>query len=103
MIAELKYEAYTQWDSWWLAFQRQAFQAFPNLEFNIQLSDEEAEGSASGDEVGGGAKEFSGVPDRAPMPADPRVPPGASPSASSTGASPFDSPTSTSRGPTSGF
>ena len=37
------------------------------------------------------------------MPGDSRVPLGASSSASSAGASPFDSSTSVSRGPTSGF
>ena len=35
VIAELKDEAYTQWASGWLAFQRRASQAFPDLEFNI--------------------------------------------------------------------
>ena len=33
---------------------------------------------------------FSGAPDRGPLLSDPRVPPGASPSASPVGASPFD-------------
>ena len=47
VIAELKDEAYTQWASGWLSFQRQASRAFPDLEFNIQLSDEEVEGSAT--------------------------------------------------------
>ena len=40
VIAELKDEAYTQWASGWLAFQYQASLAFPDLEFNIHLSDE---------------------------------------------------------------
>ena len=35
VIAELKDEACTQWASRWLAFQRQASRAFPDLEFNI--------------------------------------------------------------------
>ena len=35
VIAELKDEACTQWASRWLAFQRRASRAFPNLEFNI--------------------------------------------------------------------
>ena len=43
---------------------------------------------------------FSGAPDRAPLPGDSWVPPGASSSASPVGASLFDSSTSTSRGPT---
>ena len=102
VIAELTDEAYTQWASGWLAFQRQASRAFPDLEFNIQLSDEKVEGFASKAEVDVGAEVFSGAPDRAPLPDDSRVPPGASPSASPTGAPPFDSFTSASWGPTSG-
>ena len=51
VIAELKDEACTQWASGWLAFQRRASRAFLDLEFNIQLSDEEVEGSASEAEV----------------------------------------------------
>ena len=35
VIAELKDEACTQWGSRWLAFQRRASRAFPDLEFNI--------------------------------------------------------------------
>ena len=75
MIAELKDEACTQWASGWLAFQRRASRAFPDLEFNIQLSDEEVEGSASEAEVDVGTKVFSGAPDRAPLPGDSWVPP----------------------------
>ena len=45
VIMELKDEACTQWASRWLAFQHRASRAFPDLEFNIQLSDEEVEGS----------------------------------------------------------
>ena len=45
---------------------------------------------------------FSGAPDRAPLPGDPRVPLGASPSASPAEAPPFNSSTSASRGPTLG-
>ena len=101
VIAELKDKACTQWASGWLAFQRQASRAFPDLEFNIQLSDEEVEGSASKAEVDASVEVFSGAPDRAPLPGDPRVPPGASPSTSPAGAPSFDSSTSISRGPTS--
>ena len=54
MITELKDEAYTQWASRWLAFQRRASKAFPDLEFNIQLSDEEVEESASKAEANAG-------------------------------------------------
>ena len=47
VIVELKDEAYSQWASGWLAFQHRASRAFPDLEFNIQLSDEEVKESAS--------------------------------------------------------
>ena len=102
VIAELKDEACTQWASGWLAFQRRASRAFPDLKFNIQLSDEKVEGSASEAKVDAGAEVFSGAVNRAPLPGDPWVLPGASPSASPAGAPPFDSSTSASWGPTSG-
>ena len=89
VIVELKDEACTQWASRWLTFQRRASRAFPNLEFNIHLFDEEVEGSASETEVDAGAKVFSGALDHAPVPRDPRVPLGASPLASPAGAPPF--------------
>ena len=102
VIAELKDEACTQWAFGWLAFQRRASRAFLDLEFNIQLSDEEVEGSASEAEVDAGAEVFSRAPDHAPLLGNPQVPPGASPSASPVGAPPFDSSTFASRGLTSG-
>ena len=83
VIAKLKDEECTQWASRWLTFQRRASRAFPDLEFNIQLSNEEVEGSASEVEVDAGAEVF---PDRAPLPYDSRVPPGASSFASPAGA-----------------
>ena len=102
VITELKDEACTQWASEWLAFQRWASRAFPDLEFNTQLSDEEVEGSASETEVDASAEVFSGAPDPAPLPGDPWVPPRANPSTSPAGAPSFDSSTSASRGSTSG-
>ena len=102
MIAKLKDEACTQWAFGWLAFQRRASRAFPDLKFNIQLFDEEVEGFASEAEVDAGTEVLSGAPNHAPMPVDLRVPPEASSSTSPTGAPPFDSSTSASRGPTSG-
>ena len=99
MIAEVKDEACTQWASEWLAFQCRASRAFPDLEFNIQLSDEEVEGSASEAEVKVGTEVFSGNPDRAPLPSDSQVPPEASSSSSPAGAPLFYSSASTSRGP----
>ena len=102
VIAELKEEACTQWASRWLAFQLKASRAFPDLEFNIQLSDEEVEESTSEAEVDAGAEVLSRAPDRAPLLDDLRVPPEAISSALPTGAMPFDPPASVNRGPTSG-
>ena len=101
VIAELKDEACTQWASGWLAFQRQASQAFPDLAFNIHLSDEEVEESASKAEVDGGANVLLGAPDHAPLPGDLRVLLEAISSASLPGVPPLYSSTSVSRGPTS--
>ena len=102
VIAELKDEACTQWDSGWLAFQRRASRAFLVLEFNIHLSDEEVEGFVSEAEVDASAEVFLGAPDRAPFPGDSRVPSGGSSFTSPGGASVFYSSTSASQGPTSG-
>ena len=100
VITELKDEASTQWAFGWLPFQRWASRTFPNLEFNIQFSDKEVEGSASEAEVDAGAEVFSGALDRALVLGDPRVPLGDSSSALPIGAPPFDSSTSASQGPT---
>ena len=56
VTARLRDEAYTQWASGWLAFQRKAANAYPGLDFNFDIpSDEEAEESFSTD--------YSGEPD----------------------------------------
>ena len=102
MIAEIRDEACTQWASGWLAFQRRASQDVPDLEFNIQLSDEEVEESTSEAEADAGAEVLSGASDLAPLLDDLRVPPKASFFASPAGALPFNPSTSVSRGPTSG-
>ena len=48
VIGRLRDEAYTQWVSRWLAFQRKAANAYPDLDFNFNIpSDEEAEESLS--------------------------------------------------------
>ena len=73
----------------------------PVLGRQIQLSDEEVEGSTFEAEVDADVEVFSGAPDRAPLPSHSRVPPGASPSALPARALPFDSSTSTSWGPMS--
>ena len=41
VIAELRDEACTLWASGWLAFRRRAVKAFPGLDFNLQVPDEE--------------------------------------------------------------
>ena len=41
VIAELRDEACTLWASGWLAFRRRAAKAFPGLDFNLQVPDEE--------------------------------------------------------------
>ena len=52
VIAELGDEAFTLWASGWLAFRRIAAKAFPGLDFNLQVPDEEeAEESVSEDEA----------------------------------------------------
>ena len=102
VIAELRDEACTQWAFGWLAFQPRASRAFLDLEFNIHLSDEEVEGSASEAEVDTCVEVLSRALDRAPLTDDLRVPPRASFSASLAGAPPFEPFTSTSRGQTLG-
>ena len=68
VIVELRDEACTQWASGWLAFQHRASRAFPDLEFNFQLSDDEAEEYVFEADVN--AKVLSGASDRAPLPDD---------------------------------
>ena len=68
MIAELRDEACTQWASGWFAFQHRAYRAFPDLEFNFQLSDEEAKESVFEADVD--AEVLSRASDRAPFPDD---------------------------------
>ena len=49
-IATLRDEACTQWASGWLAFQRKATSAYPDLDLNFNIpSEEEAEKSFSSD------------------------------------------------------
>ena len=52
VIAELRDEAYTLWASGWLAFRHRVAKAFPGLDFNLQVPDEEeTEESISEDEA----------------------------------------------------
>ena len=51
VIRQLRDRAGAQWASGWLAFQRKAIHAYPNLDFNFDLpSDEEAEESSGSQE-----------------------------------------------------
>ena len=81
MIVELRDEACTQWASRWLAFQRRASRAFPDLDFNIQLFEEEIEESTFEAEVDAGAEMLPGPLDCSPLSDDLRVPPEARSSA----------------------
>ena len=99
MIAELRDEACTQWASGWLAFQHRASIAFPDLEFNLQLSDEEAEESVF--EADANTEVLSGASDHAPLPDDLRVPLEVNSPTLPARALPYDPPASMSRGPAS--
>ena len=90
VIVELKDEACTQWASRWIAFRSKASRAFPGLEFNIQLFDEEVEESTSEAKAVARSKVPSGAPDRSPLSDDLRVPPKASFPTLPTGALPFE-------------
>ena len=70
VIAELRDEACTQWAFGWLALHRRASRSFPDLEFNIQLSDEEVEESSSEAKADAGTKVLSRASDRALLPDD---------------------------------
>ena len=90
VIAELRDEAYTLWTSGWLAFQRRAAKAFPGLDFNFQVPDEEeAEESVSEDEKDPGV--LSDTPSSVPFPGEAEVPAEDGSPLSPAGASPSDS------------
>ena len=90
VIAELRDEACTLWASGWLAFRRRAAKAFPGLDFNLQVSDEEeVEESIYEDEADPGV--FSDTPNSVPLPGEVDIPVEAGSSPSLAGASPFDS------------
>ena len=100
MILELRDEAFTQWASGWLAFQHRASRAFPYLEFNFHLFDEEAEESVF--EVDANAEVLFGAYDYASLPDDLRVPLEVSSPTLPARALPYNPLASVSRGPTSG-
>ena len=70
VIGRLRADAYTQWVSRWLAFQKKVVNAYSGLDFNFDLpSDEEDEGSFSADYSG-----EPGTPAEAHSPSSPSVP-----------------------------
>ena len=89
VIAELRDEPCTLWASGWLAFRCRAAKAFPGLNFNFQVPDEEeAKESVYEDEAYPGV--FSDTPSSVPFPGEVKVPAEAGSSLSLTGASPSD-------------
>ena len=96
IIVELRDEACTQWAFGWLAFQHRAF---PDLDFNFQLSDEEAEEYVF--EADMDTEVLSRTSDHAPLPDDLRVPLEASSPTLPAGDLPYDPPEYVSWGPAS--
>ena len=89
VIEELRDEACTLWAFGWFAFRRRAAKAFPGLDFNFQvLDEEEAEESISKDEVDPGV--LSDTLISIPFSSEAGVPSEASSPLSPTGASPSD-------------
>ena len=74
VIAELlRSEACTLWASRWLAFQHIATKAFPSLDFDLQVpNEEEAEEFVYDDEVD--PEVLSDTPSSAPLPSEAEIP-----------------------------
>ena len=89
VIAELRDKACTLWASEWLAFRRRVAKAFPGLDFNLQVPDEEeAEESISEGEAD--PEVFPDAPSSIPFPGEAEALVEAGSSPSPTGALPFD-------------
>ena len=89
VIAELRDEACTLWAFGRLAFRRRVAKAFPGLDFNFQVFDEEeAKESIYEDEKDPGV--FSDTPISVPLPSEAEVPAEAGSPPSPTRASPSD-------------
>ena len=87
VIAELRDEACTLWASGWLAFRHRATKAFPGLDFNLQVPDEEkAKESVFENEAD--PKVFSDAPSSVPLPGEAEIPAEAGFSLSPAGALP---------------
>ena len=90
VIAKLRDEAYTLWAFGWLAFQHKAAKAFPGLDFNLEVPDEEeAEKSIFEEEAD--PEVFSNTPSSIPLPGQDETPTEAGSTPLPAGASPFDS------------
>ena len=90
VIVELRDEACTLRASGWLAFRRRATKAFPGLDFNLQvLDEEEAEESVCEDEAD--PEVFSDTPSSIPLTSKAEIPAEAGFAPSPAGASPSDS------------
>ena len=83
-------------------FQHRASRVFAYLEFNFQLSNEEAEEYVYEAEADSGSEVLFGPPNCAPLPDDLQVIPKASSPALPAGTLPFNPSTSVNPGPTSG-
>ena len=89
VIAELRDEACSLWASGWLASRHRAAKAFPGLEFNLQVPDEEeVQESISEDEAD--SEVFSDTPSSVPLLGEAEIPAKAGSSPSPTGALPSD-------------
>ena len=73
VIVELRDKAYTLWAFGWLTFQCRAAKAFPGLDFNFQVPDEE-EAKESIFEDGADPGVYSDTPSSVPLPGEPEVP-----------------------------
>ena len=89
VIAELRDEACTLCASKWLAFRCRAAKAFPGLDFNLQVpNEEEAEESVSEDEAD--PEVFPNALNLVPFPREAEAPAEAGSSPSPAGALPYD-------------
>ena len=89
VIAKLRDEVYTLWASGWLAFQHRVAKAFPGLDFNLQVPDEE-EVKESISEDKADPEVFLDAPNLVPFPGEVEAPIEAGSSLSPIGALPSD-------------
>ena len=90
VITKLRDEACTLWASGWLAFRRRVTKAFPGLDFNLQIPDEEEEEESVSKEEAN-LEVFSDTPNSVPLHSEAEIPAEAGSTPSPTRASPSDS------------